>query len=207
MPAPNLLTSSKATVTKPVSLLSLQNLPKGLAAAAASMTTIVPAVLWVLYNILQPALNQLNRMRSAKAVVVGLGLGGGLAAAGFMSTPGVSADEIMAVADASSSGDSRGLLLLFVVAPAILWVLEEGGREGTNDKKYPSINYRLIVGNTREITWNGSMRVHSENSRAGRWCITALCHLDHMGQQCTVEVCIGRSASLGMYRWPLVGPH
>ncbi|RWV98224.1 hypothetical protein BHE74_00025269 [Ensete ventricosum] len=123
MPAPNLLTSSKATVTKPVSLLSLQNLPKGLAAAAASMTTIVPAVLWVLYNILQPALNQLNRMRSAKAVVVGLGLGGGLAAAGFMSTPGVSADEIMAVADASSSGDSRGLLLLFVVAPAILWVL------------------------------------------------------------------------------------
>ncbi|RRT59730.1 hypothetical protein B296_00045590 [Ensete ventricosum] len=123
MPAPNLLTSSKAIVTKPVSLLSLQNLPKGLAAAAASMTTIVPAVLWVLYNILQPALNQLNRMRSAKAVVVGLGLGGGLAAAGFMSTPGVSEDEIMAVADASSSGDSRGLLLLFVVAPAILWVL------------------------------------------------------------------------------------
>ncbi|KAJ8491948.1 hypothetical protein OPV22_013669 [Ensete ventricosum] len=66
---------------------------------------------------------QRQPMRSAKAVVVGLGLGGGLAAAGFMSTPGVSADEIMAVADASSSGDSRGLLLLFVVAPAILWVL------------------------------------------------------------------------------------
>ncbi|XP_064950742.1 photosystem II reaction center proteins PsbY, chloroplastic-like [Musa acuminata AAA Group] len=170
-PAPNLLTSSKATLTKPVSLLTLQNLPKGLAAAAASKTTIttipsslsasaiagaifaslissdaasaaqqiadvaegdnrglallpiVPAVLWVLYNILQPALNQLNRMRTEKAVVVSLGLGGGLAAAGFMSTPGASAAEIMAVADASSSGDNRGLLLLFVVAPAILWVL------------------------------------------------------------------------------------
>ncbi|CAL9766905.1 unnamed protein product [Musa acuminata subsp. burmannicoides] len=175
-PAPNLLTSSNATLTKPVSLLTLQNLPKGLAAAAASKTTIttipsslsasaiagaiagaifaslissdaasaaqqiadvaegdnrglalllpiVPAVLWVLYNILQPALNQLNRMRIEKAVVVSLGLGGGLAAAGFMSTPGASAAEIMAVADASSSGDNRGLLLLFVVAPAILWVL------------------------------------------------------------------------------------
>ncbi|THU70802.1 hypothetical protein C4D60_Mb08t28840 [Musa balbisiana] len=171
-PAPNLLTSSKPTLTKPVSLLSLQNLPKGLAAAAAPKTTItttpsslsataiagaifaslsssdaafaaqqiadvaegdnrglalllpiVPAVLWVLYNILQPALNQLNRMRTEKAVVVGLGLGGGLAAAGFMSTQGASADEIMTVADASSSDDSRGLLLLFVVAPAILWVL------------------------------------------------------------------------------------
>ncbi|THU44939.1 hypothetical protein C4D60_Mb02t12660 [Musa balbisiana] len=166
-PASNLLTSSKATLTKPVSLLSLQNLPKGLAAAAAASKTtittipsslsasaiagaifaslsssdaasaaqqiadvaegdnrglalllpIVPAVLWVLYNILQPALNQLNRMRTEKAVVVTLGLGGGLAAAGFMSTPVASA------ADASSSGDSRGLLLLFVVAPAILWVL------------------------------------------------------------------------------------
>ncbi|URE41789.1 photosystem II core complex proteins psbY [Musa troglodytarum] len=154
------------TLTKPVSLLSLQNLPQGLAAAAASKTTIttipsslsaraiagaifgslsssdaasaaqqiadvaegdnrglalllpiVPAVLWVLYNILQPALNQLNRMRTEKAVVVSLGLGGG-------STPGASADEITAMADASSSGDSRGLLLLFVVAPPILWVLD-----------------------------------------------------------------------------------
>ncbi|CAL9137714.1 unnamed protein product [Musa acuminata var. zebrina] len=170
-PAPNLLTSSKATLTKPVSLLSLQNLPKGLAAAAAASKTtittipsslsaiagamfaslissdaasaaqqiadvaegdnrglalllpIVPAVLWVLYNILQPALNQLNRMRTEKAAVVSLGLGGGLAAAGFIPTPGASAAEIMAVADASSSGDNRGLLLLFVVAPAILWVL------------------------------------------------------------------------------------
>ncbi|XP_064970262.1 photosystem II reaction center proteins PsbY, chloroplastic-like [Musa acuminata AAA Group] len=170
-PAPNHLPSSKSAPTKPVSLLSLQNLPKGvhlskpintsspssLSAAAiagaffaslsssdaafaaqqiadiaegdnrglALLIPLVPAVLWVLYNILQPALNQLNRMRSEKAVIVGLGLGvgGGLVAAGLASAPIASAGELMAVADASSSGDSRGLLLLFVVAPAILWVL------------------------------------------------------------------------------------
>lgn len=61
-------------------------------------------------------------MRSTKGVIVGLGLGG-LAASGFVSAPQVSAaSEIAMLADASSS-DNRGTLLLFVVAPAILWVL------------------------------------------------------------------------------------
>ncbi|XP_008796872.2 photosystem II core complex proteins psbY, chloroplastic [Phoenix dactylifera] len=165
----NHLNPSKPAMRKPISLLSLPTLPKGLptckpattpgpssltaaAIAGAIFSTmsssdaalaaqqiadiaegdnrglailipIIPAVAWVLYNILQPALNQLNRMRSEKGVVVGLGLGGGLAAAGFMSTPSASAGEVMMIADASSSSDSRGLLLLFVVAPAILWVL------------------------------------------------------------------------------------
>lgn len=43
----------------------------GEAAAAASdnrgqllLIVVAPAILWVLYNILQPALNQLNKMRS-----------------------------------------------------------------------------------------------------------------------------------------------
>ncbi len=36
---------------------------------------LVPAVAWVLYNILQPGLNQLDKMRSSKAVVGALGLG------------------------------------------------------------------------------------------------------------------------------------
>ncbi|XVF85118.1 hypothetical protein PTKIN_Ptkin17bG0092700 [Pterospermum kingtungense] len=155
---------------KPISLLSMHNLPKGLtiskpvnnsnninlssslagtAIAGAIFSTlsscdpafaaqqiaeiaegdnrglalllpIIPAIAWVLFNILQPALNQLNRMRSVKGVMVGLGLGG-LAASGLMATPEASASEIAMIADAASS-DNRGTLLLFVVAPALLWV-------------------------------------------------------------------------------------
>ncbi|GER56041.1 photosystem II core complex proteins psbY [Striga asiatica] len=86
----------------------------------ALLIPLVPAVLWVLYNILQPALNQINRMRSAKGVAVGLGLGlNGLAASGLFSPPEASAGDIATVAAA----DNRGQLLLFVVAPAIVWVL------------------------------------------------------------------------------------
>ncbi|KAK6281446.1 hypothetical protein POUND7_015271 [Theobroma cacao] len=152
---------------KPISLLSMQNLPKGLtiskpaeksilpsslagtAIAGAVFSTlsscdpafaaqqiaeiaegdnrglalllpIIPAIAWVLFNILRPALNQLDRMRSTKGVIIGLGLGG-LAASGFMSTSDASASEIAMIADAASS-DNRGTLLLFVVAPALLWV-------------------------------------------------------------------------------------
>lgn len=88
----------------------------------ALLIPIVPAIGWVLYNILQPALNQLNRMSSERGVVIGLGLGGGLALAGLMSAPSASASEIAMMAEATSQ-DNRGLLLLFVVAPAIAWVL------------------------------------------------------------------------------------
>ncbi|KAL4302082.1 hypothetical protein GQ457_10G026290 [Hibiscus cannabinus] len=152
---------------KPISLLSMQNLPKGLsiskpnlpsssslagtAIAGAIFSTlgscdpafaaqqiaeiaegdnrglalllpIIPAIAWVLFNILQPALNQLNRMRSTKGVVIGLGLGGLAASGGFLSAPEASASEIAMVADAAASSDNRGTLLLFVVAPALLWV-------------------------------------------------------------------------------------
>ncbi|KAI5679313.1 hypothetical protein M9H77_10263 [Catharanthus roseus] len=87
----------------------------------ALLLPIVPAVGWVLFNILQPALNQLNRMRSTKGIIIGLGLGG-LAASGFMHPPEASAaGEIATIADAVS--DNRGTLLLFVIAPAIGWVL------------------------------------------------------------------------------------
>ncbi|KAH6763280.1 photosystem II BY [Perilla frutescens var. hirtella] len=148
--------------TKPLPLLSLQNLPKGLTTTTAAphpitstavagavfsalsaanpafaaqqlaeiaegdnrglalLIPLIPAVLWVLYNILQPALNQINRMRSSKGVIIGLGLGG-LAAAGFLHTPEASAGEVAALAEAAA--DNRGQLLLFVVAPAIAWVL------------------------------------------------------------------------------------
>ncbi|XP_048440725.1 photosystem II core complex proteins psbY, chloroplastic-like [Pyrus x bretschneideri] len=159
--------ATKLTAAKPTSVLSFQNLPKGLtlskpielsnmspslagtAIAGAIFSTlsasdpalaaqqvaqiaegdnrglalllpIIPAIAWVLFNILQPALNQINRMTN-KSVVVGLGLGG-LAASGFVSTPEASAGEIAMIA-ADAAGDNRGQLLLFVVAPAILWVL------------------------------------------------------------------------------------
>ncbi|KAG5236162.1 photosystem II core complex protein psbY [Salix suchowensis] len=160
---PNKNISPAKPSTKPLSLLSMQNLPKGLAIskpadntvltgtaiAGAIFTTLsscdpafaaqqiaqiaegdnrgialllplIPAIAWVLFNILQPALNQINRMRQTKGVVIGLGLGG-LAASGFMAAPDASAGEIAMIADATS--DNRGTLLLFVVAPAILWVL------------------------------------------------------------------------------------
>ncbi|KAJ4786610.1 Photosystem II core complex proteins psbY [Rhynchospora pubera] len=89
----------------------------------ALLLPIVPAILWVLYNILQPALNQLNRMNSDKGFIVGLGLGAGLTAVGLMSVPNAEAAEILRIAEVAPENDSRGLLLLFVVAPAIGWVL------------------------------------------------------------------------------------
>ncbi|CAI9779376.1 unnamed protein product [Fraxinus pennsylvanica] len=87
----------------------------------ALLLPIIPAIAWVLFNILQPALNQINKMRSVKGVVVGLGLGG-LTGLSFMHPPEASASEMVMIADAATS-DSRGQLLLFVVTTAILWVL------------------------------------------------------------------------------------
>lgn len=87
----------------------------------ALLIPIIPAILWVLYNILQPALNQINKMSSSKGVIVGLGLGG-LAASGILHPLEASASgEMAAIGEAVS--DSRGQLLLFVITPAILWVL------------------------------------------------------------------------------------
>ncbi|PSS13633.1 Photosystem II protein like [Actinidia chinensis var. chinensis] len=86
----------------------------------ALLLPIIPAIAWVLFNILQPALNQINQMRSTKGVAIGLGLSG-LAASGLVLAPHASASEVAVIADAVS--DNRGQLLLFVIAPAILWVL------------------------------------------------------------------------------------
>ncbi|GAA0146733.1 hypothetical protein Leryth_021525 [Lithospermum erythrorhizon] len=82
----------------------------------ALLLPIIPAIAWVLFNILQPALNQINKMRS-KGVIVGLGFGGLAASEFLMHVP-----EASAAAEAAAN-DNRGQLLLFVVAPAILWVL------------------------------------------------------------------------------------
>ncbi|KAK1408704.1 hypothetical protein QVD17_40702 [Tagetes erecta] len=93
----------------------------------ALLLPLVPAIAWVLYNIFQPAVNQINKMRT-KGVVVGLGIGGGLAAAssGLFAPPdAAAAGDIAAVAEAAAAAanDNRGQLLLIVIAPAILWVL------------------------------------------------------------------------------------
>ncbi|KAL6659529.1 hypothetical protein ACP70R_003569 [Stipagrostis hirtigluma subsp. patula] len=89
------------------------------------LVVVAPAIGWVLYNILQPALNQLNRMRSQQALVAGVGLGAA-AAAGLACAPEASAaavQELAALAAEAPADDNRGLLLLIVVAPAIGWVL------------------------------------------------------------------------------------
>ena len=86
---------------------------------------VAPALGWVLYNILQPALNQLNKMRSEKALVAGLGIGAA-AAAGLAAVPepaSAAVQELAALAAVAPADDNRGLLLLFVVAPALGWVL------------------------------------------------------------------------------------
>ncbi|KAL2903485.1 Photosystem II core complex proteins psbY chloroplastic [Bienertia sinuspersici] len=158
-------TPSTKPTSKPISLLSIQNLPKGLTTTSPSpspspiitapaiagaifatlgsvdsalaaqqiadiaagsdnrglalLLPIVPAIGWVLFNILQPALNQLNKMRSERAIIIGLGLSGLM-----LSSPEAQAatEEIAKVA-ASGGSDNRGQLLLLVVLPAIGWVL------------------------------------------------------------------------------------
>ncbi|KAL2510308.1 Photosystem II core complex proteins psbY [Forsythia ovata] len=87
----------------------------------ALLLPIIPAIAWVLFNILQPALNQINKMRSVKGVIIGLGLAG-LSASSLVQPPEASAGEIAMIADAATS-DNRGQLLLFVISPAIIWVL------------------------------------------------------------------------------------
>lgn len=63
-------------------------------------------------------------MRTEKGVLIGLGLGlGGLAASGLLlSAQQAQASEIAMIAEKAGS-DNRGQLLLFVILPAIGWVL------------------------------------------------------------------------------------
>lgn len=81
---------------------------------------LVPAIGWVLFNILRPALNQINRMRGGGLVAFA-----GLGAAAFLSTPEEAHAEqlVFDLAAQAANNDNRGLLLLVVVAPAIGWVL------------------------------------------------------------------------------------
>lgn len=61
-------------------------------------------------------------MRTEKGVLIGIGLGG-LAASGLLlSAQQAQASEIAMIAEKAGS-DNRGQLLLFVILPAIGWVL------------------------------------------------------------------------------------
>ena len=118
------LFSSLATSDAAFAAQQIAEIAEGDNRGIALLLPLIPAIAWVLFNILQPALNQINRMRSTRGVIVGLGLGlGGLAASGMVSE--ASASEIGSIAEAAAAAgsDNRGTLLLFVVAPAILWVL------------------------------------------------------------------------------------
>ncbi|PKA57908.1 Photosystem II core complex proteins psbY, chloroplastic [Apostasia shenzhenica] len=91
----------------------------------ALLIPIAPAIAWVLFNILQPALNQINRMRSSSGFAVGIGIAGGLVAGGLAAAPRSAAGEMaVEIAEAAAGGgDNRGLLLLVPVGVAVLWVL------------------------------------------------------------------------------------
>jgi photosystem II PsbY protein len=73
---------------------------------------LVPAFGWVLFNILQPGLNQFNRMRRIKAVAAGVGLGAALTT--MMLVPHASVAHEMETLAADS--DSRGLVLLVITS-------------------------------------------------------------------------------------------
>ncbi|KAL0336041.1 UNVERIFIED_CONTAM: Photosystem II core complex proteins psbY, chloroplastic [Sesamum radiatum] len=93
--------SALSTASPALAAQQLAEIAEGDNRGIALLLPLVPAVLWVLYNILQPALNQINRMRSTKGVMVGLGLGG-LAAFGFLHPAEASAGEIAALAEAAA---------------------------------------------------------------------------------------------------------
>ncbi|CAM6092279.1 unnamed protein product [Calypogeia fissa] len=86
--------------------------------ALALLIPLIPALGWVLFNILQPGLNQFNKMKASKGLIAGLGLGA-LGSAAFSSQAEAAVQEMAQVAD----NDSRGLVLLLVLVPAIGWVL------------------------------------------------------------------------------------
>ncbi|KAL2932601.1 Photosystem II core complex proteins psbY chloroplastic [Bienertia sinuspersici] len=82
------------------------------------LVPVAVAVGWVLFNILRPALNQLNRMRNEKMTVFWLGLGGLLTSAVLV--PSASAASEVAE---NGGGNNQGLLALVVAAAVGLEVV------------------------------------------------------------------------------------
>lgn len=107
-----LATSPSANAAQEVMQLATDARP------ALLLFPLAAAIGWVLFNILQPGLNQFNKMRGVKAVAGGLGLG---AAASLFGTP--SADAAQEFAQLAEGSDYRPLILLVILGPAIGWVL------------------------------------------------------------------------------------
>jgi photosystem II PsbY protein len=78
----------------------------------ALLLPLVPALGWVLFNILQLGLNQFNKMHGIKAVAEGVGLGATLIT--MMLIPHASVAQEMATLAVDS--DSRGLVLLGITS-------------------------------------------------------------------------------------------
>lgn len=81
---------------------------------------LLPAIGWVLFNILQPALSQINKMRggSSRGLIGAAGLSA--AAASLLAAPQADA-QVQEFAELAA--DSRPLILLFILVPAVGWVL------------------------------------------------------------------------------------
>jgi photosystem II PsbY protein len=86
---------------------------------------LLPAVGWMLFNILQPALNQIekmqegnNRLKKARGILGVTGIS--VAAASLLAAPQADA-QVQELAQVSV--DTRPLVLLFILEPVIGWVL------------------------------------------------------------------------------------
>ncbi|XP_021719928.1 photosystem II core complex proteins psbY, chloroplastic-like [Chenopodium quinoa] len=100
------------------------------------LVPVAAAVGWVLFNILGPALNQINRMRSEKMTIVGLGLGGLLAAASSaVIVPSASAASEVAESEGASGGGSQGLLALIVAGAVALEVVMLNSMQSKYEEK------------------------------------------------------------------------
>ncbi|XP_057535416.1 photosystem II core complex proteins psbY, chloroplastic-like [Amaranthus tricolor] len=99
------------------------------------LVPVAAAVGWVLFNILGPALNQLNRMRSEKMTIVGLGLGGLITATSAWLVPAASAASEVIENEGVSEGGNQGLLPLVVAGAVALEVLLLNSMQPKSEEK------------------------------------------------------------------------
>jgi photosystem II PsbY protein len=109
--------AAMATSESAMAAQQIMALAEGDNRVVALLIPLVPAIGWVLFNILKPALNQVDKMRSAKGLVAGAGLG---ALATLVAAP--HADAVQEIAQVADS-DARGLIIIGLLLPAIGWVL------------------------------------------------------------------------------------
>ncbi|XP_024363477.1 uncharacterized protein [Physcomitrium patens] len=108
--------AAMATSESALASQQIMALAEGDNRVVALLIPLVPAIGWVLFNILKPALNQVDKMKAAKSLVAGAGLG----ALALVAAPHAdAAQEIAQVADS----DARGLIIIGLLLPAVGWVL------------------------------------------------------------------------------------